>query len=151
MGAGRAERDEERGRKQRRRFGGGGERPSGGAGSQAQGPCGQAPEQDVRAVEVTRYTTEVHLLKPCTGICDGSTRPMRMSHSCGTGVCFKNGRWVSVDGQEKHLGRFESEEAAAQAYNARAKELHGCSVLDFLPDGSLNPNRKKGVDSKTLR
>lgn len=43
----------------------------------------------------------------------------------------------------ERLGRFDSEEDAARAYDARAEELDDLRVLNFLADGSLNPDRKK--------
>lgn len=60
----------------------------------------------------------------------------------------KSGRWVArigENGQCKHLGRFDTEEAAARAYDERAKMVHVNPVLNFLPDGSLKPDRKQNV------
>lgn len=34
---------------------------------------------------------------------------------------------------------------AARAYDAAAKDLYEGPVLNFLPDGSLNPERRKAV------
>lgn len=35
------------------------------------------------------------------------------------------------------------EDEAARVYDKRAKELHVNRALNFLPDGSLNPDRKQ--------
>ena len=48
-------------------------------------------------------------------------------------------------GQQRTLGRFESEKAAARAVDAEAKRLWRNPVLNFLPDGSLNPDRKQKI------
>jgi len=40
------------------------------------------------------------------------------------------------------LGRFNDEEAAARAYDAAAKSSYAKPILNFLSDGSLNPDRK---------
>lgn len=45
--------------------------------------------------------------------------------------------------QTERLGRFESEEAAARVYDERVKARRDPFVLSFLPNGSLNPDRKK--------
>lgn len=51
------------------------------------------------------------------------------------------GAEISVDGQTGRLGLFESEEAAAPAYDERAKALLRFPTLNFLPDDLLNPDR----------
>lgn len=58
---------------------------------------------------------------------------------------------IRVNGEDKHLGSFESEEAAALAYDEGVKVLHDVPVLNFLPDGSLNPDRKKHMFVTNLR
>lgn len=45
-------------------------------------------------------------------------------------------------GQLQHIGRFDTEEAAARAYDERAKEPYVKPILNFLPDDSLNPDCK---------
>ena len=58
---------------------------------------------------------------------------------------YRIGKWqayISAGGKQQTLGRFDTEEAAARAYDEKAKEVHIDPVLDFLPDGSLNPDRK---------
>ena len=47
-----------------------------------------------------------------------------------------------VNGHKQHLGRFDDEEEAAQAYDEKAKQLYADPTLNFRPDGSINPDRK---------
>ena len=47
-----------------------------------------------------------------------------------------------MHGQQQYLGTLDSE-AAACAFDARAKALYLNPILNFLPDHSLNPDRKK--------
>ena len=57
-------------------------------------------------------------------------------------------RWaarICEQGKQQYLGCFDTEEEAARAYDERAQQLHHFPTLNFLPDGSLNPDRKKGV------
>jgi hypothetical protein len=72
----------------------------------------------------------------------------RRAHT--TGVSGANGSWfaqISFQRQQRRLGAFDTEEAAARAYDEEAKRLWTNPVLNFLPDGSLNPDRKKFVPS----
>jgi hypothetical protein len=48
---------------------------------------------------------------------------------------------LSVRGRQRHLGYFDDEEEAAQVYDEAAAAEHTTPVLNFLPDGSLNPHR----------
>lgn len=62
------------------------------------------------------------------------------------GVHFDHGRWqarITVNGKQVYLGRFTSEVDAARAFDRQAKEVYESPVLNFLPDGTLNPERKK--------
>ena len=64
-----------------------------------------------------------------------------------TGVYWSGVKWavsISIDGRKKHIGHFDSEEEAAKAFDAEAKRL-GRPTLNFLPDGSLNPDRHRGM------
>lgn len=57
-----------------------------------------------------------------------------------------NGKWsvqVSYGGKAHNLGQFDDQEAAARAYDAEAKVSVPDPILNFLPDGSLNPHRHK--------
>ena len=55
-----------------------------------------------------------------------------------------------VNGHRYNLGTYDTEEAAAQVYDEKAKQLRDNPILNFLPDGSLNPDRKlKYVQSET--
>lgn len=50
----------------------------------------------------------------------------------GVSLCAKTGRWlahISLNGQAKHLGRFETKELAHNAYITAKRELHaGCTI-----------------------
>ena len=64
------------------------------------------------------------------------------------GLAWDRFKWrVQIKSHNKlvTIGRFESEEEAAWAYDTKAKELFVNPVLNFLPDGSLNPDRKAHV------
>ena len=73
----------------------------------------------------------------------------RQSYTCrllSTGVCKQKGRWyacICANGRNQHLGTYGTEEEAARAYDAKAKQGLLDPVLNFLPDGSLNPDRRK--------
>ena len=66
------------------------------------------------------------------------------------GVFWSRGRWgaaIYKDGETLRLGRFDDEKEAARAYDEKAKQLRDNPVLNFLPNGSPNPDRKsKYVD-----
>ena len=62
-----------------------------------------------------------------------------------TGVYWRDekNKWtasITVEGHTTRLGCFDSEEEAAKAYDAEAMRL-GRPFLNFLPEGSLNPDR----------
>ena len=63
-----------------------------------------------------------------------------------TGVSNPRGRrWVAsiyADGRSQYIGRFDNEKAAARAYDKKAKQVFDSPIFNFLPDGSLNPDRK---------
>jgi hypothetical protein len=64
------------------------------------------------------------------------------------GVCWvkKRDQWrarITFNGKVIHLGRFETEEAAARAYDAKAKELFGEYAWLNFPNGSGDGKRKK--------
>jgi hypothetical protein len=46
-----------------------------------------------------------------------------------------------MNGRSQYLGFFDTEEEAARAYDKKAKELHVNPILNFLPNGSLNPDK----------
>jgi hypothetical protein len=50
---------------------------------------------------------------------------------------------MTEDGRTQYLGTYDTEEAAAQAYDEKAKQLRGKRLRNFLPDGSLNPDRRR--------
>ena len=61
------------------------------------------------------------------------------------GVSWSRGRWVAsihADGETQRVGTYGTEEEAARAYDEKAKQLRDNPVLNFLPDGSPNPDRK---------
>ena len=62
------------------------------------------------------------------------------------GVKWRYGQWqtkIKVNGQIQVLGPYDTEEGAARAYDEKAKQLHANPILNFLPDGSINPDRRK--------
>ena len=70
-----------------------------------------------------------------------------------TGVAANRKKWrvqLRFGGQYHYLGNFDTEEAAARAYDAEATRLWVNPVLNFLPDGSLNPDRKKGSCNRLM-
>jgi hypothetical protein len=77
-----------------------------------------------------------------------------MNTIIGTGVYWHtpNGKWeakISHSGKSHKLGYFNTKEAAARAYDAAAKRLRTDPILNFLPNGSLNPDRKKSRSQST--
>jgi hypothetical protein len=61
------------------------------------------------------------------------------------GVTWHQGRWrarIYLHGHQHELGFFDDEELAAQAYDEAAKQVLPDPVLNFLPDGSVNPDHK---------
>jgi hypothetical protein len=54
---------------------------------------------------------------------------------------------VHANGSLYRFGTFDVEEAAARAYDREVRLLFRRPVLNFLPDGSLNPYRKQGINS----
>ncbi len=80
--------------------------------------------------------------------------PDRNTYTRTLGVWWAQGKWeayIFCQGRHQSLGRFTTEEAAAaRAYDAAAKTLLANPVLNFLPDGSLNPNRKKHVYPQSM-
>ena len=61
------------------------------------------------------------------------------------GVAWNYGRWsaqIKVNGNQQYLGNYDAEEEAARAYDEKAKQVKAKPILNFLPDGSLNPDHK---------
>ena len=52
-------------------------------------------------------------------------------------------RYSNDHGREEYSRLFDTEEEAARAYDVKAVELFANPVLNFLPNGSLNPDRKQ--------
>ena len=70
--------------------------------------------------------------------------------SSPAGVCWDRGAWKARL-SSRHLGHFHDEREAAMAYDAAARKEFKDPILNFLPDGSDNPERKKKVSYKTLK
>lgn len=107
------------------------------AGAQPQGH-GQDPGRVVRAVQLPRYEPELVIQEASSRLIEYCARYV--------GVFSDHGQWearIWSDGPAKLLGRFDSEEAAARAYDERAKQIYQSHFLNFLPDGSPNLDRKK--------
>ena len=66
------------------------------------------------------------------------------------GVCWDRGAWKARL-SARHLGHFRKEREAAMAYDVAAGETFEDPILNFLPDGTLNPERKRKVSHKTLK
>ena len=63
----------------------------------------------------------------------------------GAGVSSHRAGWqayIRLYGKQVYLGTYESQEAAARAYDLRAKEEYKDPILNYLSDGQLNPDRK---------
>lgn len=62
-------------------------------------------------------------------------KPEETSQYKGVSLYKKNGKWracIRVKGKSTHIGYFWSEEEAAEAYDERAKEVHGdLALLNF--------------------
>ena len=100
--------------------------------------------------EMYIYVDWVHRYSrsPCLLIHTHPPRPLP------TGVFWSYGKWratIRSHHRNQHLGTFESEEQAARAFDAAAKETYDKPILNFLPDGSLNPNRKQRVAAQRLQ
>ena len=55
-----------------------------------------------------------------------------------------------MNSTKHYLGRFDDEKAAARAYDDKARQVYDNPILNFPPDGSLNPDRKKRIRSQSL-
>ena len=54
---------------------------------------------------------------------------------------------MAIKSSKQYLGTYDTEEEAARAYDDTAKQVFDDPILNFLPDGSLNPDRsRKYVD-----
>ncbi len=63
------------------------------------------------------------------------------------------GKWevqITYQGRYRNLGLFNDEEAAARPYDQEVARLWQNPVLNFLPDGSLNPARKRRAGKQIL-
>jgi hypothetical protein len=68
-------------------------------------------------------------------------------------VSREGNKWrvdITFQGQNTYFGGFDTEEAAAKAYDEEAKRQWTNPTLNFLPDGSLNPDRKKRISWRSL-
>lgn len=77
---------------------------------------------------------------------------LKSSSYRGVSRCAKDGRWqarIRIGKTVKYLGRFKTEEAAAQCYDMAAKEYHGLrAVLNFGTNGvDNNPKRKNTLNT----
>lgn len=93
-----------------------------------------------------------HNLRTCTASQNlANSRKRKGTTSQYKGVCWVKGcgywkAYISCDNQQRHLGFFNSEEAAAIAYNQAARKGFGkYALLNAVPDGAaiLAPPKKR--------
>lgn len=90
---------------------------------------GADPDKQVDHIDGDGLNNRRSNLRQCTGA--ENTRNRRMKSGVTNpykGICFKHGRWtseISIEGRQRHLGRFDTPEEAHAAYAAAARELHG--------------------------
>jgi hypothetical protein len=69
------------------------------------------------------------------------------------GVSREGLQWTArtyFQSRQRVLGRFDTEEEAARAYDQEAARVWVNPILNFLPDGSTNPDRNSRTGSRTL-
>jgi hypothetical protein len=92
---------------------------------------GVMPLGDIDHEDMDKDNNRIGNLRPATRSQNQANRgppPKNTSGFKGVNLCKQTGRWlarIQVDDRRKHLGRFDSAEAAAQAYDIAARQLHG--------------------------
>ncbi len=56
-----------------------------------------------------------------------------------------------MNGRDILIGAFNTEEEAARAFDAKVQRVYLNPICNFLPDGALNPDRKKANSTRYLK
>lgn len=92
---------------------------------------------EVDHVDRNTLNNQRHNLRLCTHRQNGKNVSNSKSSSGFRGVRKRNKKWaaqIACDGTLKHLGTFDTAEAAAEAYDVAAQELHGEFAVLNCPD-----------------
>jgi len=105
-----------------------------------------------RQASTPRHATKNWFTTSCLAL----TLPPSLPPSPSPGIRWHkcNRKWevqIKYRGKKLSLGYYDDELQAAQCYDRRAKELYDTPLLNFLPGGKLNPDRKRRVDPRSLR